>query len=164
MLIRTERSNAKDGVAGCRTPPLPKETTFSGAFGIGNTVECRRKKQVVDCGQTNPIVVAHIVPCEYRKLRPGVLGYRYCGALSSKIQREAGKDRLKQGMSRLRLEFPRGGIMLRYALVFFVVALIAAAFGFLGIAAAAVSIARLLFYVFLILFLVSLIGGLVRRT
>ena len=51
---------------------------------------------------------------------------------------------------------PKGGTMLRYALVFFVVALIAAAFGFLGIAAAAVSVARLLFYVFLILFLISL--------
>jgi uncharacterized membrane protein YtjA (UPF0391 family) len=54
--------------------------------------------------------------------------------------------------------------MLRYAVVFFIVALIAASFGFLGIAAAAVAIARLLFYVFLILFLVSLVGGLVRRT
>jgi uncharacterized membrane protein YtjA (UPF0391 family) len=54
--------------------------------------------------------------------------------------------------------------VLRYAGVFFIVALIAAAFGFLGIAAAAVSIARVLFYIFLILFLVSLIGGLVRRT
>jgi len=54
--------------------------------------------------------------------------------------------------------------MLRWALIFFVVALIAAAFGFLGIAAAAVSVARLLFYVFLILFLVSLISGLARRT
>lgn len=53
--------------------------------------------------------------------------------------------------------------MLRYALIFFVVALIAAAFGFLGIASAAVGLARLLFYVFLILFLVSLLGGLVRR-
>jgi uncharacterized membrane protein YtjA (UPF0391 family) len=53
--------------------------------------------------------------------------------------------------------------MLRYAVIFFVVALIAAAFGFLGIASAAVGIARLLFYVFLILFLISLVGGLVRR-
>lgn len=53
--------------------------------------------------------------------------------------------------------------MLRYALVFFVVALIAAAFGFLGIAAAAVSIARLFFYIFIILFLISLVGGLFRR-
>jgi uncharacterized membrane protein YtjA (UPF0391 family) len=54
-------------------------------------------------------------------------------------------------------------VMLRYAVIFFVVALIAAAFGFLGIASAAVGIARLLFYVFLILFLISLVGGLVRR-
>jgi uncharacterized membrane protein YtjA (UPF0391 family) len=58
---------------------------------------------------------------------------------------------------------PKGGSMLRYAVIFFVVALIAAAFGFLGIASAAVGIARLLFYVFLILFLISLVGGLVRR-
>ncbi|MGD0910057.1 MAG: DUF1328 domain-containing protein [Candidatus Acidiferrales bacterium] len=54
--------------------------------------------------------------------------------------------------------------MLRWALIFFVVALVAAAFGFLGVASAAVGIARLLFYVFLILFLVSLVGGLTRRT
>jgi uncharacterized membrane protein YtjA (UPF0391 family) len=53
--------------------------------------------------------------------------------------------------------------MLRWAVIFFVVALIAAAFGFLGIAAAAVGIARILFYIFLILFLISLIGGLMRR-
>lgn len=54
--------------------------------------------------------------------------------------------------------------MLRWAVGFFIVALIAAAFGFLGVATAAVGVARLLFYVFLILFLVSLIGGLARRT
>jgi uncharacterized membrane protein YtjA (UPF0391 family) len=56
-----------------------------------------------------------------------------------------------------------GGLMLRWAVVFFVVALIAAVFGFLGIAAAAVSIAKILFFVFLVLFLVSLVGGLLRR-
>jgi uncharacterized membrane protein YtjA (UPF0391 family) len=53
--------------------------------------------------------------------------------------------------------------MLRWAVAFFVVALIAAVFGFLGIAAAAVSIARVLFFIFLVLFLVSLLGGLLRR-
>jgi uncharacterized membrane protein YtjA (UPF0391 family) len=57
----------------------------------------------------------------------------------------------------------RGGGMLRWALAFFVVALIAAVFGFLGIAAAAAGIARILFFIFLVLFLVSLVGGLVRR-
>lgn len=53
--------------------------------------------------------------------------------------------------------------MLRWAVGFFVIALIAAVFGFLGIAAAAVSIARVLFFVFLVLFLVALLGGLLRR-
>jgi len=53
--------------------------------------------------------------------------------------------------------------MLRWAVAFFVVALIAAVFGLLGIAAADVSIARVLFFVFLVLFLVSLLGGLLRR-
>jgi uncharacterized membrane protein YtjA (UPF0391 family) len=53
--------------------------------------------------------------------------------------------------------------MLRWALAFFVVALIAAIFGFLGIASAAVGIAKVLFFIFIILFLISLIGGLVRR-
>jgi uncharacterized membrane protein YtjA (UPF0391 family) len=51
--------------------------------------------------------------------------------------------------------------MLRWALIFFVVALIAAVFGFGGIAASAVGIARILFSVFILLFLISLIVGLV---
>jgi uncharacterized membrane protein YtjA (UPF0391 family) len=62
-----------------------------------------------------------------------------------------------------RIYMLQEAIMLRWALIFFVVALIAAAFGFLGIASAAVSIARVLFYIFLILFLVSLLTGLLRR-
>jgi uncharacterized membrane protein YtjA (UPF0391 family) len=53
--------------------------------------------------------------------------------------------------------------MLRWALAFFVVAIIAAVFGFGGIAIAAASIARLLFFIFLVLFLAALLGGLVRR-
>jgi uncharacterized membrane protein YtjA (UPF0391 family) len=57
----------------------------------------------------------------------------------------------------------QGGFMLRWALAFFVVALVAAVFGFLGIAVAAAGIARILFFIFLVLFLVSLVGGLLRR-
>ena len=49
--------------------------------------------------------------------------------------------------------------MLYYAIVFFVVALIAAALGFGGIAGAATGIAKILFFVFLILFIVSLFIG-----
>lgn len=52
--------------------------------------------------------------------------------------------------------------MLHYALIFFVVALIAAVLGFGGLAGAAAGIAKILFFVFLILFVVSLVMG--RRT
>jgi len=50
--------------------------------------------------------------------------------------------------------------MLRWALAFFVLALVAALFGFGGLAATSAGIAKTLFYVFLIVFLVSLIFGL----
>ena len=53
--------------------------------------------------------------------------------------------------------------MLYYAVVFFVVALIAALFGFTGIAAGAVEIAKILFFIFILLFIVSLVMGMVRR-
>jgi uncharacterized membrane protein YtjA (UPF0391 family) len=53
--------------------------------------------------------------------------------------------------------------MLYYAAVFFVIALVAALFGFTGIAAGAVEIAKILFFVFLLLFVASLIAGLLRR-
>ena len=53
--------------------------------------------------------------------------------------------------------------MLHYAAVFFIIALIAALFGFTGIAAGAVEIAKILFFIFLLLFVVSLIAGLLRR-
>lgn len=53
--------------------------------------------------------------------------------------------------------------MLRYALIFFIVAIIAAVFGFGGISAAATDIARILFFVFIVLFLLSLITGLIKR-
>jgi uncharacterized membrane protein YtjA (UPF0391 family) len=53
--------------------------------------------------------------------------------------------------------------MLHYAVVFFIVAVIAALFGFTGIAAGAVEIAKILFFIFILLFVVSLFMGLVRR-
>jgi uncharacterized membrane protein YtjA (UPF0391 family) len=53
--------------------------------------------------------------------------------------------------------------MLNWALTFLVVALLAAVFGFTGIAVAAAGVAKILFYPFLVLFVVSLIAGLARR-
>jgi len=52
--------------------------------------------------------------------------------------------------------------MLGWALTFFIIAIIAAIFGFGGIAAGAATIAKVLFFVFVVLFLLSLIAGLVR--
>jgi len=54
--------------------------------------------------------------------------------------------------------------MLYYALMFLIVALLAGLLGFGAIAFAAAGIAKVLFFVFLILFLVSLVGHAVRRT
>jgi uncharacterized membrane protein YtjA (UPF0391 family) len=56
----------------------------------------------------------------------------------------------------------RGVTMLHWALTFLVVAIIAAIFGFGGIAATASSIAQILFVVFLALFLVSVIVAMAR--
>ena len=54
--------------------------------------------------------------------------------------------------------------MLRFALAFFAVALIAAVFGFAGGAVAAADIAKVLFFLFVILTCASLLGHLVKRT
>jgi uncharacterized membrane protein YtjA (UPF0391 family) len=54
-------------------------------------------------------------------------------------------------------------VMLRWALGFFILALIAAVLGFTGIALAAAGIAKIIFFIFLVLFLVSLVGHLLRR-
>ena len=52
-------------------------------------------------------------------------------------------------------------MLLKWAFIFFVVALVAAAFGFTGIAAGAASIAMILFYLFLGIFVVLLIAGII---
>ncbi|HSI33581.1 MAG: DUF1328 domain-containing protein [Phycisphaerae bacterium] len=53
--------------------------------------------------------------------------------------------------------------MLYWAAVFFIIAIIAAVFGFGGIASGAGSIATVLFWIFLVLFVISLLFGVVRR-
>ncbi|MGV6989456.1 DUF1328 domain-containing protein [Testudinibacter sp. P80/BLE/0925] len=49
--------------------------------------------------------------------------------------------------------------MLHYSVIFFVIALIAAALGFGGIAGSAVGIAKVLFFAFLILSVLSFLFG-----
>jgi uncharacterized membrane protein YtjA (UPF0391 family) len=53
--------------------------------------------------------------------------------------------------------------MLYWALMFLILALIAAVFGFGGIALVSAGIAKILFFLFLVLFLVSLVIGGISR-
>ncbi len=55
------------------------------------------------------------------------------------------------------------GSLLHYAIVFLIVAVIAAFFGFGGVAGTAMEGARILFWVALALFVISVIVGFVRR-
>ena len=50
-------------------------------------------------------------------------------------------------------------IMLRWTVIFLVVAVIAAIFGFGGISESAAGIAKVLFFIFIVLFIISLITG-----
>jgi uncharacterized membrane protein YtjA (UPF0391 family) len=50
--------------------------------------------------------------------------------------------------------------MLKLALFFLIVSLVAALFGFTGIAAAAAGIAKILFFIFIALFVILLVAGL----
>jgi uncharacterized membrane protein YtjA (UPF0391 family) len=61
------------------------------------------------------------------------------------------------------LQRNRGVAMLYYAVVFFVVALIAAVFGFSGIAAGAAGVAKILFVLFLIGAVITFFISLSRR-
>src|SRR5690349_9391468 len=54
-------------------------------------------------------------------------------------------------------------LMLYWAVVFFIIALVAGFLGFGGVASAASGIAQVLFFVFLVVFLIALVMGLVRR-
>jgi len=53
--------------------------------------------------------------------------------------------------------------MLGWALFFFLLAILSALFGFVGIAGLSFAIAKILFFLFLVIFVVSLFMGLARR-
>ena len=52
--------------------------------------------------------------------------------------------------------------MLQWALIFLILGLIAGAFGFRSVGSAAAGIAKVLFFIFLVLFVGSLVMGLLR--
>jgi uncharacterized membrane protein YtjA (UPF0391 family) len=53
--------------------------------------------------------------------------------------------------------------MLYYSLVFLLIAILAAIFGFGGIAVMSAGIAKILFFIFIVLFVVSLVTHMSRR-
>ena len=53
--------------------------------------------------------------------------------------------------------------MLYWAAVFFIIAIVAAVFGFGGVYLAAAGIAKILFFIFLVLFIISLLSGTIHR-
>lgn len=67
-------------------------------------------------------------------------------------------------MRRVKARKEKGVSMLYYALVFLVIALVAGLLGFGVVAFAAAEIARICFFIFIVLFLVSLVAHLFRRT
>lgn len=70
-----------------------------------------------------------------------------------------GRTRLQEGVEFEIQEEVR--MLLKWAAIFFVIAIIAAAFGFGGIAEGATDIAKILFYIFLAIFFVVLVAGLI---
>jgi uncharacterized membrane protein YtjA (UPF0391 family) len=53
--------------------------------------------------------------------------------------------------------------VLYWAITFFIIALVAALLGFTGISAGVAAIGKILFFVFLVLFVGSLVGSLFKR-
>jgi uncharacterized membrane protein YtjA (UPF0391 family) len=61
---------------------------------------------------------------------------------------------------RLRESGERAMTLLRWALLFFIISIVAGILGFTGISVAAADAARILFYIFVVIFLVLLVLGL----
>lgn len=52
-------------------------------------------------------------------------------------------------------------MLLKWAAIFFIIAMVAAAFGFTGVAEGATEVAKILFYIFLTMFVIVLAAGLI---
>ncbi len=55
------------------------------------------------------------------------------------------------------------GSLLHWAIVFLIIALVAALFGFGGVAGTAMAGAKILFWIALVIFVITLVAGLMRR-
>jgi len=81
-----------------------------------------------------------------RRLAENVVGGAYIGAIATALVAANQEPR-----------------MLHYAVVFFIIALIAAVLGFGGLAAGAASIGKVLFVIFIVMALVTIVADLVRK-
>lgn len=80
----------------------------------------------------------------------------------SRLRRNTGGKRAFSSRVKFTTEVNMGSL-LHYAIVFLVVAIIAAFFGFGGVAGTAMEGARILFWVALVLFVISAVAGFLRR-
>ena len=71
-------------------------------------------------------------------------------------------ERLHAPRPQARASLP-GAYVINWAISVFLIAIVAALFGFTGIAGGAATVAKFLFVLFLLLFLVLLVVGLIRR-
>jgi uncharacterized membrane protein YtjA (UPF0391 family) len=86
---------------------------------------------------------------------------RHAPARDTKPMSEAAAAAVR--MRIIRSTDPVEDFMLRYAVIFFIIAIIAAFFGFGGIATGATEIAKILFFIFIVIFLATLLLGVFRR-
>jgi uncharacterized membrane protein YtjA (UPF0391 family) len=74
----------------------------------------------------------------------------------------AGRNLAPRGALTAQTHRRKEAVMLSWAVVFLLIALVAAFFGFGGIATASAGIAQILFFVFIALFVIALIANAVR--
>jgi uncharacterized membrane protein YtjA (UPF0391 family) len=81
-----------------------------------------------------------------------------------RTSRPDSSDRLDHRLDQGRKRVQKGcaAAMLRFALAFLIIALVAAALQYLGVAAAMASVAKMIFFIFTLLFLFCLAGHIYR--
>ena len=86
-------------------------------------------------------------------------GYGLANGLQQNMQVRQSGDRCRNAGRSNKKRYK----MLHYALIFFLVAIVAAVLGFGGVSAASAGVAKILFFLFLVIFLVTLVMGVARR-
>jgi uncharacterized membrane protein YtjA (UPF0391 family) len=81
----------------------------------------------------------------------------YCSGLGRKPDAMGVLNRKSSPLFKFQLQ--GDDVMLKWALVFFIVSLVAGVFGFTGVASGAAAVAKILFYVAVALFLLFLVLG-----